>query len=195
MYRPVCRFTNYGGTISGNPPDQISGSASCEWWSGTWQARRRPAVAAVTVEPSLGILVRGNTRQLVATARAADGLRLIGRAVTWSSSNPVAATVSPAGLVTASSVGSSTITAVVEGRSASTQVPVDLVRLSSIWLGWYQSCGLTVAGTAYCWGYDGFAGTFRTGDGVRAPAAVPGSLLFRSIGGGYPSVVDPPTNR
>jgi hypothetical protein len=173
MNRSVCGYTNYGGTVSGNPPDQISGSASCDWWSGTWQARRRPAVAAVTVGPSLGILVRGNTgswsrlrgRQ---TGSGSSGAQSRGPAPTRPPppSRPRAwlrrrrsgrARSPPCGRAKREHPGAG-------GRGET------FLHTGSAGT---RAAGSRSAGNAYCWGYDGFSGTFRTGDGVRVPAWSP----------------------
>lgn len=183
--RPVCRFTNYGGTLSGNPPDRITGGANCGWWSGTWEARRRPAVASVTVLAGTGTLVPGNTRQLLAIARAADGLRLIGRTVNWSSANPAVATVSSTGVVLGKTAGLVVITATIDGQSASVQVAVNPVRFTSVSVGPYQSCGVTTLGKGYCWGYNGSNGEFQLGDGTRAPGSVAAGFTLGSFAGGY----------
>lgn len=57
--------------------------------------------------------------------------------------------------------------------------------LASIHAGYYQTCGLTTTGTAYCWGQN-VAG--QNGDGSRterhSPVAVSGGLAFTSIAPG-----------
>ena len=70
-----------------------------------------------------GNLPQGQTLQLTAAAREAGG-RELWRPVTWSSSAPTVATVSNTGLVTSLSVGTTTITATAEGRSATRTINV-----------------------------------------------------------------------
>ena len=83
-----------------------------------------PSVASVTVaRPSASVLV-GQSMQLTATARDAAGNVLADRAVAWTSSNPAAATVSSAGLVTGVGAGAATITATVDGQSATATISV-----------------------------------------------------------------------
>jgi hypothetical protein len=60
----------------------------------------------------------------VAVAKDASGNVLTGRVVTWSSSAPAVANVSPLGVVFALADGSATITASAEGKSASASVAV-----------------------------------------------------------------------
>jgi uncharacterized protein YjdB len=83
-----------------------------------------PVVTArVEVTPSSATIAIGGTRQLAAVAFDASGAARTGRSFTWTSSAPGVATVSAAGLVTAVSGGTATITAAdgtVTGTSAIT---------------------------------------------------------------------------
>ena len=69
-------------------------------------------------------LTVGQSVQLVATAKDAGGNTLTGRTTTWTSSSACVASVSSSGLVGAVSAGSATITATVEGRSATAAITV-----------------------------------------------------------------------
>ena len=82
------------------------------------------AVASLEVSPSAASLAANGQVTLTATARAADGSILVGRGVTWTSSNPTVATVAATGNVTAVGSGSVTIQASVEGRTASANISV-----------------------------------------------------------------------
>ncbi|HEU4629955.1 MAG TPA: Ig-like domain-containing protein [Gemmatimonadaceae bacterium] len=81
-------------------------------------------VASVSVSPSSVTLDVGDTRQLSATPRDADGDALSERTVTWTSSAPGVATVSSTGEVRALGAGRATITARSEGRSGTASVTV-----------------------------------------------------------------------
>ena len=81
-------------------------------------------VASVTVSPASGTVAVGATLQLTATPKDANGTPLVGRAVTWGSSNPSVATVSASGLVTGVTGGSATITATSEGQSGTAAITV-----------------------------------------------------------------------
>src|SRR2546426_9878228 len=74
-------------------------------------------VASVTVNPASASVQVGQTVQLSATPRDANGNALPGRTVTWASTNTTVATVNGQGLVTAKAVGAATITATGEGQS------------------------------------------------------------------------------
>lgn len=80
-------------------------------------------VAAVRIEPGTLGLTPGGTGTLVAIVTDAGGGLLVGRSVTWTSSNPAVATVS-GGVVTALTPGSTMIGATSEGRSGSATVTV-----------------------------------------------------------------------
>jgi hypothetical protein len=89
-------------------------------------------VAAVTVSPTTASVLSGQTVQLTATPRDANGTPLSGRVVTWTSVNPAIATVSAAGLVTGVAAGPATITATSEGKSGTAAVTVSNVPVASV---------------------------------------------------------------
>jgi uncharacterized protein YjdB len=81
-------------------------------------------VASVTINPSSAVeVVPGGVQMLVAVPKSANGTTLSDRPTTWSSSDETKVTVA-AGLITGVSVGTSTVTASVEGRNASIEVRV-----------------------------------------------------------------------
>ncbi|HEX2722105.1 MAG TPA: SGNH/GDSL hydrolase family protein [Gemmatimonadaceae bacterium] len=83
-----------------------------------------PPVATVSVETTPPVnLVPGGTQLLSALAKDAKGNSLPDRQTTWTSSDETKVTVA-AGLVTGVAVGSATVTASVEGRTASVEVRV-----------------------------------------------------------------------
>src|SRR5712691_1389039 len=90
------------------------------------------AVASVDVTPTTLALQVGQSAQLAATPKDANGSPLSGRVVTWGSSNTGVATASPSGLVTAVAPGSATITATSEGKSGTAAVTVANVPVASV---------------------------------------------------------------
>ena len=76
-------------------------------------------VATVLVTLPNRVLALGQTTQATAAPADSFGNALAGRAVTWASSNPGVATVSPTGLVTAVTQGTATITATSGGVTGS----------------------------------------------------------------------------
>ena len=83
-----------------------------------------PPVATVSVTLAATTLRVGETTQGAAVARDASNNVLEGRATSWASSNTQIATVSNAGIVTAITPGSATITATSENKSGSAQLTV-----------------------------------------------------------------------
>ncbi len=83
-----------------------------------------PPVASVIITGGT-TLNRSSTLQLTATTRDAGNNVLTGRTVTWSSSNPAAATINAStGLVTGVGVGSTLITATSEGINGTVTISV-----------------------------------------------------------------------
>ena len=82
-----------------------------------------PAVATVDVSAP-GNIVVGQTTQLIATPRDANGNSLANRTVTWSTSSTTIATVSNSGVVAGVAPGTATITASVEGKTGTQIVSV-----------------------------------------------------------------------
>src|SRR5205823_2136160 len=81
-------------------------------------------VSSVTVSPASASVSAGQTVQLTATPKDANGNPLSGRVVTWASSNTSVATVNGTGLVSGVAAGSATITATSEGQSGTAGITV-----------------------------------------------------------------------
>ncbi len=92
------------------------------------------AVGSVTVQPQDPSVVVGSSVQLNAIVRDANGNIVADRAVTWSSSNPAFATVSPSGVATGVALGSATITATSEGKSGNTVATVIPVPVGTVFV-------------------------------------------------------------
>jgi uncharacterized protein YjdB len=82
-------------------------------------------VASVQVSPATVTLDIGQQATLTATAYSSTQAVLSGRPASWASSNASIATVSAAGVVTAVAGGTATVTATIEGQSASATVTVN----------------------------------------------------------------------
>jgi uncharacterized protein YjdB len=89
-------------------------------------------VASVSVTLAASTLTVGGTTQATATTKDVNGIVLTGRVVTWVSSNPLIATVSSTGLVTAVAVGSANITATSEAQSGLAAITVTPVPVASV---------------------------------------------------------------
>lgn len=113
------------GVVTGVAPGSAAVTATSEGRSGSAQITVQAPVASVSVAPANSTLLVGATAALTATLRDATNNVLTGRTVTWLTSNPSVATVSPAGVVTAVAAGGPvTITATSEGQSGTAQVTV-----------------------------------------------------------------------
>ena len=90
-------------------------------------------VASVAVTPQSSTIVVGQTTQLTAQPKDAQGNNLGNRTVTWSSTNTAVASVSSSGLVTALTVGGPvTIVASSEGQDGSAVVTVTPPPVASV---------------------------------------------------------------
>ena len=84
-----------------------------------------PAVATVTVSPEAPIVYVGFARQLFVQLRSANGRRIRGRAVTWTTPDRTVVDVSADGVLRGvAPAGPLTVVASSEGRTGSTQVRV-----------------------------------------------------------------------
>ena len=93
------------------------------------------SVASATVTaPVPSPFFVGQSVQATATLRDLTNNVLTNYAVTWTSSNPSVANVSPLGLITATSAGVATITASASGKSATLIVTTSLVPVSTVTL-------------------------------------------------------------
>lgn len=81
-------------------------------------------VATIAIAPTALTVSVAGSAPLTATLADSLGTTLTGRTIAWSSSNTAIATVSAGGLVTGVAIGSASITAASEGKSASVPVTV-----------------------------------------------------------------------
>lgn len=110
--------TIIGSTLVGGPTLFGCGAETTE--------PTRPAVASIVVMPAADTLLSlGDTVQLTASARAANGNTILGKTFAWSSSDESVATINSSGLVTAAGAnGSITITATTEATAGTATVAV-----------------------------------------------------------------------
>src|SRR5881396_1391813 len=89
-------------------------------------------VASVAVTPAAASVQVGQTMQLAATPKHANGNPLSGRIISWSSSNTSVVGVNSSGLVTAVATGGATITATSEGQSGTASITVPPVPVATV---------------------------------------------------------------
>src|SRR5712691_5573882 len=118
-------IADVNGNVTALAPGSATITATSEGQSGTAAITvTSVAVNSVTVSPAPASVPQGQTVQLTATAKDANGTPLTGRTITWSSSNTSVATVNASGLVSGVVAGSATITATSEGQSGSSAITV-----------------------------------------------------------------------
>lgn len=83
------------------------------------------AVSRVVVSPSASTIEEGTTIEYTATVYDAQDKVLTGRGITWTVQNSAIATIDGGGVVTALRSGATTVTARVEGKSASANVSIE----------------------------------------------------------------------
>lgn len=97
------------------------GLAACDADEGTGPVPGPAPVASVSIEPKDGVwsgtLSPGQTVELTARARTAEGAELPAGVVAWASVDTAVAGVSAAGVVTAHGAGTTEVTAAVGGRT------------------------------------------------------------------------------
>jgi uncharacterized protein YjdB len=106
----------------------LSLAAACSGGGGT---DAPPAVASVTVSPSVATIEVGRTEQLSASPRDASG-NVLTDPVTWSSNSTTIASVNGTGLVTGVSVGTATITAASGGQQGTATILVNPASVATV---------------------------------------------------------------
>jgi alpha-tubulin suppressor-like RCC1 family protein len=174
------------GLLTASAPGPVTVTATIAGVAGQAQITILRPVVSVTL-PNLSTVVSAAVPVTVTLLDAA-GSEITGRALTWSSSDPGVAAVSPSGIVTAFQTGSTDLTARVtlDGRSGLAHVTIRTIRPATLVAGANHSCGIEADGGAACWG-DGQLGQLGPGmrTSVGAPLFVQGTLRFGSMTAGH----------
>lgn len=121
------------GLVTAVAPGTATITASSEGKSGTSTITvKQVPVARVDMDPSNVQLEIGQTTQITATPKSADGKTLTGRSITWKSTVTSVATVSSTGVVTAKAAGSTLIQATTEGVTGTALVTVANIPVASV---------------------------------------------------------------
>ena len=129
---PVIAVVSSAGRVTAAGAGTTTVTATVDGKTGSASVTVNPPVSSVSVSPASASLLVGAVQQLSATSRDSAGNVLQRRPVAWSSSNTAVAAVSAQGLVAGVAPGSATVTATVEGRSATAQVTVALASVSTV---------------------------------------------------------------
>jgi alpha-tubulin suppressor-like RCC1 family protein len=125
------------GVLAGLTPGTVDVTASSEGKSGQSRIEvvtpvSQAAVSTVAVSIPRTAFRVGESLQAAALPLDVSGGVLPGRTITWSSSNPDVATVSPSGMVAGLTEGSTTISAVADGKTGEVVVRISLVPVSTV---------------------------------------------------------------
>ncbi len=148
----------------------ISGSASDHA-----VVRVNPSVAALRISPTGLTLVPGGSFPFVADAIGTNGAVLARRAPVWTTSDSTVVRAGADGVVTGLQPGGVWLVARDGALADSVKVRAITVRFTQVSAGPYQNTCATGPQGAFCWGYDGHAGSLGAGVGVdqaTAPVAV-----------------------
>lgn len=130
---PTIATVSDSGMVTGIAAGEATITATIDGVSGTATVRVQDApVASVSVSPAATAMFVGQSLQLTATTRDADGTPLPGRTMTWVSSASTIASVSSTGMVTALAAGTATVTASSEGRTGTASVTVSPTPVHSV---------------------------------------------------------------
>ena len=130
---PTVATVNDGGTVSAIAAGSATITATSEGKTGSASLTVIPApVATVVVTLALPSLTLGATTTASAVLRDERGATLTGRSVAWSSSTPAVATVDNSGAITTLAVGTTLITALSEGKSATATLTVIPVPVATV---------------------------------------------------------------
>jgi uncharacterized protein YjdB len=192
------------GRVIGVAPGSATISASVGGVSATASVRVAPrVVASVALAAGALALPRYESQPLSVTVRDASGRLLPGRVPLWAASAPAVASVSAAGVVTAHTIGTSIITATVDGKSASASVtvvpPATVVRLeltplvTTLLVGRSQpllatprdSAGRALANRVVSWSSS--APSVATVEGGTVTAIAPGTSIVTATVEGVPA--------
>ncbi len=130
---PTIATVSQTGLVAGVAAGPVTITATSEGKSASAAIRvANVPVASVLINPVTAVALVGTTVQLAATLLDSAGNVLSGRSLTWASSDPSVATVSPAGLVTGLAPGAATITGTSEGKTGSAAVTVNPVPVAAV---------------------------------------------------------------
>jgi alpha-tubulin suppressor-like RCC1 family protein len=183
----IATVTEYDETTTVTPvgAGTVTIAASSSAASAHVDVRILPAVSQIVISGSDGRVTLGDTVHLSAVTRDAAGNVLTGRPVSWSTSSDDGLPVGADGAAIALRSGPAIITASAGQASDSLMLQALFdASLTTVTAGDGHTCGLSAAGSVYCWGHndEGRLGPGNPGGG--APLRVPTPVTFTSLEAG-----------
>jgi alpha-tubulin suppressor-like RCC1 family protein len=135
-----------------------------------------PAPASLDLSPGSQTLIEGDAVMLTAVVLDSAGTVLADAAVAWSALPEHVVAVTPDGTVRGRSLGNGLVIARAGDAADTVAIRVRL-RFQALSAGAGHTCGVTTAGSAYCWGWNQEG---RLGNGSIAPVAAPARVVAQS---------------
>ena len=130
---PALATVNSSGVVTALAKSSVNISAISDAKVGTAALTiTAPVPTSIAIAPAGLSVVTGQSGQLTASERDADGNVIPNRTVTWSSDNPTIVSVSSAGLVTGLRIGAASVHAAADGLDATVSVSVTAVPAASV---------------------------------------------------------------
>lgn len=139
-------------------------------------------VASIELSPDSAVLEDGATRQFSATLKDRNGYLITDRDPDWSSSEPLALSVSASGLATARAAKLGPAKVVARSGSGRVEAPVYVFTpFATVATGFLKTCAVSARGRPYCWGLIDDTTHLRS----TVPLERTASPELDSIGAGY----------
>lgn len=149
---PAIATVSSSGVVTAIATGTATITATTGGKSGTAMVSVPVPVASVSIAINSTTLYVGQSTQAIATARDTAGEALAGRNLTWTTSNPLVASVSATGTISAIAPGTASVSVSSEGRKATVVMTVSPDQVVSIGAGNSYACALKGSGRLYCWG-------------------------------------------
>ena len=175
------------GTVRGVAPGAAMITAASQNESDTSRVTVRPRVVGVRVDPGSATLTPGGSFPFAALAIDASGTPVARRTAEWWSSDTGVVRVSADGAVAALAEGAAWVRARSGAFQDSVRVRVVLASFAAVSAGPYHNTCATGPLGAFCWGYEGLAGSLGTGallEAATTPVGVLGGEGFVAISAG-----------